>query len=89
MSERHTIVIRVEAGKVSGVQFCECSPNVTVEVRTYTRSKRAARLARPDWSMAGGDTQSSHFKRDEHGVYEIAHYCPDDDGDQCNSDTTL
>lgn len=81
MSERHTIVIRVEAGKVRDVQFCECSPNVTVEVRTYTRAKNAVRHARLEWFMVGGDTQMSQFKRDERGVYESSYYYPDDDGD--------
>ncbi len=81
MSDRHTIVICVEKGIVREVQFCDCSPAVAVEVRTYTRSKRAASKAQPAWFMSGGDIQTSHFKRDERGVYETMYYESDAEGE--------
>lgn len=77
MSDRHTIVICVEAGKVREVQFCDCELGVTVEVRTYTKSKRAASEARPAWFMPGGDAQPSEFSRDERGVYKTTYYEPE------------
>lgn len=81
MSCRHKIVVCIEAGKVQEVQFCECILGVTVEVRAYTKSKLAARQARPAWPIPGGDLQPSRFKRDEHGVYETAYYEPDIEDD--------
>lgn len=81
MADRHTIVICVEAGKVREVQFCDCAPAVTVEVRTYTKSQRAASKARPAWFMPGGDTQPSEFKRDERGVYKTSYYEADAEGE--------
>ncbi len=79
MADRHTIVVRVKDGKVSEVLFCECSPGVTLEVRTCTDSKRAAAAALPAWHMEGGTSQQSQFKRDELGVYEASFYEPDAD----------
>lgn len=81
MADRHTIVICVEAGKVSEVQFCDCAPAITVEVRTYTKSKRAASRARPTWFIPGGDAQPSAFQRDERGVYQTMYYEPDAEGE--------
>lgn len=74
MSERHTIVIFVEAGKVREVQFCDCTLAVTVEVRTYNKSKRIERKACLAWYMPGGSVQPSRFKRDERGVYQTTYY---------------
>lgn len=82
MSDRHTIVICVERGRVREVQFCDCSPAVTVEVRTYTRSKRAASEAQPAWYIPESDFHRSHFKRDQRGVYETAYYESDVEEDE-------
>lgn len=77
MADRHTIVVRVNDGKVSEVLFCECCPALTLEVRTYTDSPQAARLALPAWHMELGSTQPSPFKRDEIGVYKSSYHEPD------------
>jgi hypothetical protein len=74
MSDRHTIVVRVKGGKVIEVLFCDCCPALTLEVRTYTDSTRAAASARPAWHMVGGDTRPSAFKRDERGIYEAMYH---------------
>jgi len=79
MSDRHTIIVRVQDGNVREVLFCDCCPAVTLEVRTYTDSPRAAALALPTWSMKDGTSRTSEFKRDERGVYESAYYEPDDE----------
>ena len=57
MADRHTIVVRVNNGKVSEVLFCDCCPGLTLEVRTYTDSKMAAALALPAWHMEGGTSK--------------------------------
>jgi len=69
MAERHTIIVRVEDGKVREILFCDCCPGVTLEVRTYTTAKRAVAAARPAWHMPEGDALPSKFQRDERGVY--------------------
>lgn len=77
MADRHKIVVRVKHGKVSEVQFCDCCPGITLEVRTYTNSKRAAAAALPERYTEGGSTRQSPFKRDEIGVYKASYYEPD------------
>jgi len=79
MADKHTIVVRVTDGEVSEVLFCDCCPDLNLEVRTYTDSTWAASVALPAWHMDGGSTQPSQFKRDEHGVYEASYYEPDID----------
>lgn len=81
MAERHTIVICVEAGKVREVRFCDRAPAITVEVRTYTKAKRAAEKARPAWFMPEGDVQPSEFSRDDRGVYRTTYHEPDAEGE--------
>ncbi|MGI8604677.1 MAG: hypothetical protein ACR2OZ_17025 [Verrucomicrobiales bacterium] len=79
MAERHTVVVRVESGKVSEVLFCECCPRLTLEVRTYTELKNVVKD--PDaWSsdVKEGDRR---FQRDERGVYESTFHEPEDADD--------
>jgi hypothetical protein len=77
MADKHTIVVRIKKGIVSEVQFCDCCPDLLLEVRNYTNSPRAAALATPAWHMEGGGMQQSQFERDEFGVYEPSYYEPD------------
>jgi hypothetical protein len=81
MADKHTIVVRIRDGRVSEVQFCDCCPDILLQIRTYTDSPRAAALATPAWHMEGGSTQQSQFERDEYGVYEPLYYEPDTDTD--------
>ena len=74
MAERHSISIRVKDGVVADVQFCDCCPPVTVEVRTYTDDAAAASAAVPVWYLADGPVTPSEFTRDEAGVYRASYY---------------
>jgi hypothetical protein len=78
MADRHTIVVCVENGRVSEVLFCDCSPEVTLEVRTYTDDPAASAAARPAWFMRGVKGPPSEYQRDERGVYRAAYYEPED-----------
>ena len=54
MADRHMIVVRVRDGTVAGVEFCDCCPGVTVEVRAYTDDPGAVAKAQPVWYLGGG-----------------------------------
>jgi hypothetical protein len=79
MADRHTIIVRVDDGKVSEVLFCSCCPALTLEVRTYTKDKEAVTSARPFWSTPAGGESAPKFERDEHGVYRAMYHEPDGD----------
>jgi hypothetical protein len=72
MAERHTIFVRVKDGEVSEVLFCDCCPDVTLEVRTYATQVAA---------LAMLESSQSHFECDELGVYETTYYEPDADNE--------
>ncbi len=78
MADRHTITIQVKDGRVAEVQFCDCCPALTLEVRTYTDNSAAAAVAQPVWHLGGG-VQESEFHRDEQGVFSAAYYEPEDE----------
>ncbi len=78
MADRHTILVRVEAGRVSDVLFCDCSPALILEVRTYTDDPVASIDARPARFMPGALGTGSEYHRDERGVYRAAYYEPED-----------
>lgn len=77
MADRHTIVVRINDGKVSDVLFCDCCPGLTLEIRTYAESSWAALAALSAPHEGGPSAQQSQFKRDEVGVYEASYYEPD------------
>lgn len=74
MAEHHTIVVRVRRGAVPEVQFCDCCPPVTVEVRTYTEDPVAAAAARPVWYLPGGTVTRSALMRDERGIFRCSYF---------------
>lgn len=79
MAERHVIVVRVRDGAVAEVEFCDCCPDVTVEVRAYTDDPEAAAKAQPVWYLGGDAMASSVYQRDAHGVFRLACYQTDDE----------
>jgi len=70
MAERHSILVRIQNGHVTSIQFCECCLPVEVEVRTYesdvqgeTRSK-----SRPPKLLGDGRSQ------DDLGTYTAEYF---------------
>jgi hypothetical protein len=80
VAERHTIVVRVNDGKVSEVVFCDCCPGVTVEVRAYLDLTQVGAQISPMFLKDEAGKQESKFQSDEFGLYEAYCYEPDAEG---------
>ena len=79
MADRHTILVCVEDGVVCDVQFCDCCPGVTLEVRTYvdpnvTRTSHLPSQAPAEQIIPEG------YHWDETGLYRSTYYEPEDHG---------
>ena len=77
MAERHTIVVRVNDGKVSEVVFCDCCPGVTVEVRAYLALTQVGGGISAMFLKDKAGKQEPKFQSDEFGLYEAYYYEPD------------
>lgn len=77
MAEPHTIVVRVERGRVVAVLFCDCCPAVEVEVRTYLPPSVAVLRSAKSWHWRGFEPPPSGLWRDEYGVFRVSLYEPD------------
>ena len=78
MADRHRIVVSVERGEVTDVEFCSCCPGVTVEVRTYDSGDDPAGR-KSSTSTHDGENETSDVSRDERGTYSTEYYEPDND----------
>lgn len=77
MADRHRIVVSVERGEVTDVEFCSCCPGVTVEVRTYGGADNFARRKSPT-NTRGRGKESSDVS-DKRGTCSTTYYEPDND----------
>lgn len=76
MAERHVVVVRLRDGEVAGVEFCDCCPGVTLEVRAYTDDHNVSAEAEMAWQHGAGAMLSGEYERDEHGVFRLTCYEP-------------